>query len=301
MNASSFIPPMVRGVSASRLYLPTINPAPVSVFEYLCMQFSHIAQQEWQQRFNDAQIYSETGEILTLHSPYIANTQIFYYRFLEHEPHVPFKHHILFENDDLLVVDKPHFLTMSPTGQYVQETLLVRLKNETGNELLTPIHRLDRETAGVVMFSKQAESRSLYQQLFAERKVQKTYFAIAPFCAELKFPLEMKVRMAKGNPFYTMKIVDGEPNSQTQIELTEHNDAWAIYKLNPHTGKQHQLRLHLSSLGIPIKNDPFYPSLNHKDKDDFSAPLQLLAKHLVFTDPVTKQKMHFSSRHELTL
>ena len=226
---------------------------------------------------------------------------MFYYRFLAHEIHVPFEHEILFENEHLLVIDKPHFLTISPTGQYVQETLLVRLKKQTGNEFLTPIHRLDRETAGVVLFSKQVATRAIYQQMFAQREVQKTYHAIAPFHAGLTFPCYTRLRMQKGEPFYTMQVVDGTVNSETEIDLLEHNTVWGKYQLQPITGKQHQLRVHLNSLGIAIKNDPFYPMVQHKREDDFSAPLQLLAKHIRFNDPMTLQEMAFSSHFELTL
>ena len=196
----SFTPPLINGVSASKVFLPndlTVN----TVFEYLCQHFPHIQPQEWQQRFADQLIYAADGSILTLESPYTANTHIFYYRFLAHEIHVPFQHEILFENENLLVVDKPHFLSMTPTGQYVQETLLVRLKRQTTNQDLTPIHRLDRETAGVVLFSKKTESRGIYQQLFAERKVQKVYHAIAAYHPKLKFPQTVQLHLEKGNPF----------------------------------------------------------------------------------------------------
>ena len=174
-----FNPPMLNGVSASKVFLPASPDAPLTVFAYLCTQFAHIAADEWQSRFNEGLVYDAQGNQLNTESPFQANSHCFYYRFLAHEVHVPFQHQILFENEHFMVIDKPHFLTMSPTGQYVQETLLVRLKKQTGNEHLTPIHRLDRETAGVVLISKCVESRGLYQQMFATRQVQKTYHAIA--------------------------------------------------------------------------------------------------------------------------
>lgn len=296
-----FTPPLIDGVSASKVFLPhgiTIN----TIFEYLCQHFEHIKIEEWQQRFDDGLIYSADGEKLKSDSPYTANTHIFYYRFLAHEVHVPFQHEILFENEDLLVVDKPHFLTMSPTGQYVQETLLVRLKKQTGYKELTPIHRLDRETAGVVLFCKKASARGIYQQLFAERKVQKIYHAIAAYCLELHFPQTVKLHLEKGLPFYTMQVNLEKPsNTETFIELLEHNKSRAKYLLKPQTGKQHQLRVHLNYLGIPILNDEFYPDIAHKSSDDFSSPLQLLAKEIFFNDPVSKQEMHFNSKLELTL
>ncbi|MCD0187882.1 pseudouridine synthase [Acinetobacter sp. PW68] len=299
--SNTFVPPMLDGVSASKLHLPKLSTQPDSIFHYLCSLFAHISMQEWQQRFEDGLVYDAQGKRLDLDTPYSAHQDIYYYRFLAYEFAVPFQHQILFENEHLLVVDKPHFLTMSPTGQYVQETLLVRLKKQTQNEQLTPIHRLDRETAGVVLFSKQPETRAVYQQLFAARQVQKTYHAIAPYQADLSLPCTVQLRMEKGEPFYLMQVVAGTPNSKTEIRLLEHNQTWAKYELKPTTGKQHQLRVHLNSLGIAIKNDPFYPILQHKQADDFSAPLQLLAKHLSFFDPISQQQFHFSAQQELTL
>lgn len=293
--------PMINGVGASKVFLPQLEILPKTIFEYLCEHFKHIQPAEWQQRFQDQLILDAQGNALNIESPYQAQQHIFYYRFLAHEIHVPFQEKILFENDDLLVVDKPHFLTMSPTGQYVQETLLVRLKKITDNPHLTPIHRLDRETAGVVLFSKRVETRGCYQQLFAERQVQKIYHAVAGFKAEYNFPRSVELRMDKGDPFYTMQVVTGEPNSQTEINLLHHNLTWALYELKPTTGKQHQLRVHLNSLNIPIKNDPFYPKVMHKAADDFTAPLQLLAKEIYFRDPITFQDFHFSSEQVLTL
>lgn len=298
-STADFIPPMINGVSASKVYLHLSSAR--TVYAYLCQQFPHISAAEWQSRFQDGLVYDAHGQRLHIDSPFQAHTHCFYYRFLAHEVTVPFQHQILFENEDLLVVDKPHFLTMSPTGQYVQQTLLVRLKQQTGNEQLTPIHRLDRETAGVVLFSKQPASRGLYQQMFAERQVRKTYHAIAPFRADLSFPCTTRYRMEKGQPFYTMQVVDGVPNSETDIELLAHNGHLAKYLLKPVTGKQHQLRVHLNQLGIAILNDPFYPQVQHKTEDDFSAPLQLLAKDICFQDPISKAAMAFSSQFDLTL
>lgn len=297
----TFTPPLINGVSASKVFLPH-DVSASTVFEYLCQHFPHIQPQEWQQRFLDQLIYATDGSILTLHSPYVANTHIFYYRFLAHEIHVPFQHEILFENDALLVVDKPHFLTMTPTGQYVQETLLVRLKQQTGYADLAPIHRLDRETAGVVLFCKKPELRGRYQQLFAERTVQKTYHAIAAYRPELVFPQTLQLHLEKGNPFYLMQVNPDQPaNTETWIERLEHNQRHAKYRLKPKTGKQHQLRVHLNYLGIPICNDCFYPEVNHKADNDFNLPLQLLAKEIYFIDPVSNREMNFQSNFELTL
>lgn len=300
MNTSAeFIPPMINGVSASKVFLQPSTAT--TVYDYLCTQFPHIQTSEWQSRFQEGLVYDAQGNSLNLNSPFQANSHCFYYRFLAHEVHVPFEHQILFENEHFMVIDKPHFLTMSPTGQYVQETLLVRLKKQTGIEHLTPIHRLDRETAGVVLISKNVASRGLYQQLFSTRQVQKTYHAIAGYREGLRFPQIVRLRVDKGQPFYTMQVLEGEPNSETEITLLEQKDHLAKYELKPHTGKQHQLRVHLNFLGIPILNDPFYPSVAHKADNDFSTPLQLLAQHIQFIDPITQQLIQFSSEQVLTL
>lgn len=292
---------MLNGVNASQVYLPKLAQKPQTLFDFLCDHFPHIHPKEWQQRFQDQLIFNAQGQVLNIETHYLENQHIFYYRFLDNEVHIPFKEEILFENEHFIAVDKPHFLTISPTGKYVQETLLVRLKKQMQNPNLTPIHRLDRETAGLVLFSKCPETRGIYQQLFAERQVSKLYHAIAPFQANLQFPQSVHLRMEKGQPFYTMQIVAGEINSSTEIDLIEHNFKWAKYQLKPETGKQHQLRVHLNYLNIPIKNDPFYPEVSHKNDTDFTQPLQLLAKELTFIDPISHQKMHFISTKDLTL
>ena len=292
---------MRHGVTASKVYLPVLDPAPKSLYAFLISEFPHISADVWQSRFQDGLILNHEAQVLSLDQPYLANQHIYYYRFLAHEISVPFQHEILFEDEHLLVVDKPHFLTISPSGKYVQETLLVRLKNQTGIADLSPIHRLDRETAGIVLFSKHVASRGAYQQLFADKKIQKTYHAIAAYTDALDFPKQVKLRMEKGEPFYTMQVVDGIPNSETAIELLEHNTTWAKYLLTPITGKQHQLRVHLNWLGLPIRYDPFYPQVEHKADDDFSQPLQLLAKSIAFVDPFTQESRYFESKLELNL
>lgn len=297
MSKLQIKPPMLNGVSASQVYAPPTSQY-ATYYDFFCEQFTHITPKEWQQRFTDKLVLNEQLETICLNTPYTGNTHLYYYRFLSEEIHVPFEHEILFENDVLLVVDKPHFLTMSPTGQYIQQTLLVRLKHQTQNPDLTPIHRLDRETAGVVMFCKKPEYRGLYQNLFANREIKKVYHAIAPYHKQLIFPQTTKHHMVKGDVFYTMQILENKiPNSETDITLLEHNHKIAKYALYPKTGKQHQLRVHLNALGIPILNDSFYPHIMHKEPHDFSRPLQLLAKSLEFLDPVTQQVMYFESNY----
>lgn len=291
---------MRHGITASLVFLPKAK-TDLSTFAYLCQQFPHIKPQEWQQRFDDGLVFNTDGQQLNRTTPYLSEQHIYYYRHLAHEIVVPFSHQILFENDEFLVVDKPHFLTVSPTGQYVQQTLLTRLKQQTNNPFLTPIHRLDRETAGLILISKNPKTRGIYQQLFADKKVQKTYHAIAAYRADLTFPQQFTACMQKGDPFYTMKIIAGEINSITDIQIIEHNQYYAKYELKPITGKQHQLRVHMNALGLALQHDRLYPQVQHLGQNDFSKPLQLLAKSIAFIDPLTEKLLNFDSLLHLDL
>jgi tRNA pseudouridine32 synthase/23S rRNA pseudouridine746 synthase len=194
---------------------------------------------------------------------------------------------------------------VTPAGHYLQETLLVRLKNKTGIKDLTPIHRIDRETAGLVAFSKRAQDRNLYQVLFRERQIKKTYEAIALYQEHLKdqFPIERISRIEESDIFIQMQEVPGEPNSDTVIQLLEVSKPWAKYQLELGTGKKHQLRVHMNALGMPIKYDKIYPNIVPQPKmgKDFSEPLQLLAKQLSFRDPVTQLEHNFQSQFCLNL
>ncbi len=301
MNKSNtFMPPLQNGIGASVVFAPK-SLKYKTIFEFFSTQFSHISTQEWQRRFDDGLVFNQEGEKLNTTQMYQGEQHLYYYRHLPYEAEIPFEHKILFENEHFIVVDKPHFLTVSPTGQYVQQTLLTRLKRMTNNAALTPIHRLDRETAGLILISKQMTTRGIYQQLFAQQQIQKTYHAIAASRPELNFPLCFSACMQKGEPFYTMKIIEGISNSTTDIAILEQQGRWAKYELKPVTGKQHQLRVHMNALGIALKNDRFYPVVQHIGQDDFSAPLQLLAKYLDFIDPITGQNFSFCSSFDLLL
>ncbi|MNJ49229.1 Ribosomal large subunit pseudouridine synthase A [compost metagenome] len=194
-----------------------------------------------------------------------------------------------------MVADKPHFLPVTPTGEYVEHTLLRRLIRRLDNPNLVPLHRIDRHTAGLVLFSANPQSRSAYQSLFPNRQIDKRYQAIARALPELEFPLVHKSRMVNGEPFFRMQEVEGQSNSETLAEVLEkHGDLWR-YGLSPVTGKTHQLRVHMTALGASICNDPFYPQVIHQP-DDYSKPLKLLAHSLRFTDPLSGEERYFESR-----
>jgi tRNA pseudouridine32 synthase/23S rRNA pseudouridine746 synthase len=193
-------------------------------------------------------------------------------------PTIQFEAQILYHDAHLLVADKPHFLATMPAGRFVQQSLLVRLKNETRLDQLAPLHRLDRATAGVVLLSVDETTRHAYSALFAERRVEKTYEALAATQALLSFPLTRPSRIAAGEPFFRMRETDGEPNAQTQIDVIENRGDISLYRLAPLTGKKHQLRVHMAALGMAIINDRWYPLLQDESEDDYSRPLKLLAR-----------------------
>jgi tRNA pseudouridine32 synthase/23S rRNA pseudouridine746 synthase len=289
--------PMRDGVAPSYLYLPEGQWPDLITF--MAARFPDVTEASWRERMARHEVVDGDGKVLAPHSAFKRGLRIFYYRELEAETPIPFKEEILFMDQHLVVVDKPHFLPMIPTGRFLHETLLVRLKAQLELPHLTPIHRLDRETAGVVIFSHNLDTRGKYQSMFQKRVVKKVYEALAGPIAGRDFPFTYKSRMVDGDKFFVMREEEGEPNSETLIEVLERRGDIVRYRLHPHTGRKHQLRLHLSSLGAPILNDAFYPVALPCKGDDFSAPLQLLARSISFDDPLTSQKRTFTSERTL--
>ncbi len=289
--------PMRDGVSASRVWLP--NGSWKTIGDYFVVRFPQVARDSWLRRVNRGELVDEHGTAITLDHDYRCGACIYYYRERAIEASIPFQEAILFQNDELLVVDKPHFLPVTPGGRFLRETLLVRLKLRTGLETLSPIHRLDRETAGVMMLSVNPATRSLWQSLFRNKRVSKYYEALAAFHSDLSFPVERHSRLERDDVFFRMKEIDGEPNTHTHIDLVEMRDNCALYGLTPVTGKMHQLRVHMNALGIPILNDAFYPVAQPAGSDDFSKPLKLLAKRIQFTDPITAEPRLFETMQSL--
>jgi len=290
--------PMRDGVAPSYLWLPEGQWPDMITF--LAARFTDVPAATWRERMARGHVVDGDGQPLAPHSAYRRGMRIFYYRELEEvETPIPFQEEILFMDDHLVVVDKPHFLSMTPTGRFLHETLLVRLKKTLGEAALTPIHRLDRETAGVVIFSRRQESRGAYQSLFQQRVIEKEYEALAPRLEGVEFPFTYRSRMVDGDKFFIMKQEEGAPNSETIIDVIEHRDDATLYRLFPHTGRKHQLRLHLASLGIPIKNDAFYPVALPSGPDDYANPLKLLARRICFLDPLSGDWREFSSRRSL--
>jgi len=290
------------GVSSSRVYLPA-NQKHSNLLGFFTSHFPHIDQAEWLARFEDGLIMSLDGHAVAATDAYQANIHLLYFRRLSREPEIPFDEHILFQDEHILVADKPHFLPVTPSGLYLHQTLLNRLKKRTGIQELSPIHRIDRDTAGLVIFSIKPPERAHYQNLFRDRLVKKVYEAIAPYSEQViaKLPMTYQSRIEESEHFLQMQELVGEPNTDTYIEIVEVTKPWARYRLSPGSGKKHQLRCHLNALGIPIKNDQIYPVLTpYQEYDlDFSKPLQLLAKEIEFEDPITHELRSFTSQMQL--
>jgi len=293
--------PMREGVSASCVALPA-GPWPL-VLDFLSERLPRIPRDEWFSRLQRGDVLGEQGQVLPADAPFRANTRLYYFRQIDTEPAIPFEAQIVYRDDVLLVADKPHFLPVTPVGRYVQQTLLTRLKRATGIATLTPLHRIDRETAGLVLFSIRPADRNAYQSLFRERQVEKIYEAIAPFRQDLTLPLTRRSRMLeRADAFMQMEEVGaGEPNSETHIAMIERQGDSARYELRPRSGQKHQLRVHMSGLGVPIYGDRIYPVLQPEEAaPDFSHPLQLLAREVGFVDPVTGEERRFVSGRGLT-
>ena len=289
--------PVRDGISPSFAWLP--HERWDSLGAYLAHRFPMVSADSWRSRMQRGEVVDEHGKAVAYDDPFRGGACLFYYRERVGETPIPFEEEILYQDEQLLVVDKPHFLPVTPGGRFLHETLLVRLKRKTGIETLTPVHRLDRETAGVMLFSVDPATRSLWQSLFRFRQVHKVYEAVAPWRDDLQLPLEICSRIERDEQFFRVREVDGEPNAFTRVELIERRGEQALYRLLPETGKMHQLRVHMNSLGIPILNDGFYPVALPCKGDDFSSPLKLLARAIAFLDPVSGVQRCFESRRSL--
>lgn len=289
--------PTKDGVGPSCVALP---PGPwATISDFLIERFPAVSAATWQARMDQRELVDEHGVAVAPDQPYRTSLRLYYYRSIDNEPPVPFEEALLFQDDLLVVADKPHFLPVTPGGRHLQETLLVRLKRRLGIDTLAPLHRLDRETAGIVVFAVQPKTRGAYQALFAERQVTKHYEAIAPWRPQLALPLTRRSRLVQDDHFLRMREVPGESNAETYVEVLAVLGGFAHYRLTPLTGRTHQLRVHCAALGLPICGDRMYPTLLAADTDDHDRPLQLLARTVEFADPVTGAARRFDSRRAL--
>ena len=298
---NGFKPPTRQGIGPSCVSLPP-GPWP-TLLDFLTERFPGVPRHTWLERMARGDVIDECGKPLTperaSQPSYQPHQRLYYYREVPFEAPIPFEEVVLFEDAHLIVVDKPHFLPVVPSGGYLTETVLVRLKKKLGLDDLVPIHRIDRDTAGLVMFSKQPATRAAYCALFSQHAVRKTYEAIAPWRADLSFPQTRQSRIKEAGHFMLQQEVDGPINAITHIDVLEVRGDLARYQLKPVTGQRHQLRVHMLGLGLPLHNDGLYPTLTPEGQMDHTKPLQLLAKALDFVDPVSGEARQFVSNRAL--
>ncbi|MFI6424014.1 pseudouridine synthase [Promicromonospora sp. NPDC050880] len=301
--------PVRDGLNPTRIVLPhdaaTVVRFPYAL-DYLLDRFADDADR-LREKVALGEVVTGHGEPVGPTTPYEPRGFLYLYRDPPaHETPIPFQPEVLHRDDDLLVVDKPHFLATMPRGRWVRETVLVRLRTALDLPELSPAHRLDRGTAGVLVLTVRPEVRGAYQEAFARRAVHKVYEAVAPLPVGGDVapgrPRTVRSRIVKRRGVTRAEEVPGEPNAESVVTLVAADEArgLGLYRLEPRTGKTHQLRLHMASLGLPILHDPFWPELRATDPDDFDRPLQLLARSLELTDPLTGRVRRFESRRTLT-
>ena len=296
-------------VTPSVVTMPQQHPGYRLVLDFLAQRFPNIPRQVWLQRMQEGKVHWDDGRLIDAQTVYVPQQRVCYYREVAEEPVIPFAETILYQDEELLVACKPHFLPVTPGGIYVQECLLNRLRRRTGIDTLVPLHRIDRETAGIVLFSVNPAHRGRYHQLFSDGRIRKLYHAVAPVVNVDDRAAETAVRvgqrwlvenrMVKGEPGFRMQTTAGAVNARSTVECVALNGARGLFHLNPLTGKTHQLRVHMCGLGMPLENDRFYPLLHPQSADNYQQPLQLLAKQVEFTDPVTGQQRFFQSERVL--
>jgi tRNA pseudouridine32 synthase/23S rRNA pseudouridine746 synthase len=290
---------LASGVPVSTVHLPHGEWA--TVLDALCARFAAIAREVWLERMRSGQVVDAEGQPIEPERRYASGMRVHYVREVPDEAPIPFHERVLHLDDDLLIVDKPHFLPVMPAGSYARQTLLTRLIARYDREDLVPLHRIDRLTAGIVMLSCNPKTRARYQALFRERRIIKHYEALAPGLSDATFPFVRRTRLAQAPEFFRMQEVAGDPNTETVIEVLERCPTHWRYVLTPVTGKKHQLRVHLAALGAAILGDRLYPELQPEAPDDYSQPLQLLARALELQDPLTGKRRRFESQLQLRL
>jgi tRNA pseudouridine32 synthase/23S rRNA pseudouridine746 synthase len=289
----------IQRIAASRLQLPAGPWA--TVFDALCALFPAIAPELWRDRFARGRILDAQARPMRVDAAYRAGAEIRYFREVADEPAIPARETVLHVDAEIVVVDKPHGLPVMPAGRYVNETLLSRLIARFDNPDLVPLHRIDRDTAGLVIFSANCRTRSAFAALFRERAISKTYEALARPLPGVAFPCVRRSRLVAGEPFFRMREEEGEPNSETRVDVIERASEFWRYALQPVSGKKHQLRVHMAALSAPILGDPLYSSLIDAAVAKELPHLQLLASALEFTDPLDGSRRRFVTGLELGL
>ncbi|MEU5402461.1 pseudouridine synthase [Streptomyces sp. NPDC005963] len=291
--------PQREGIDPVRVRLPA-DPegAWATVLDHFLARYARaIGHERVRALFDEGRIVGVDGPV-TAGEAYVPGRYLWFHRHFAAEERVPFEITVVHRDERLLIVDKPHFLATTPRGVHITETAVARLRRDLGLPLLQPAHRLDRLTAGLVLFVVRPEDRGAYQTMFRDRRVRKEYEALAPHDPRRVLPTTVRSRIVKEPGVLAAHEVDGEPNSETRIELVEHRGGVGRYRLLPTTGRTHQLRVHMNGIGLPLLNDPLYPTVRMQEPDApdaYDRPLQLLAKVLEFSDPVTGGARRFES------
>lgn len=294
---------MSKSEKPSKINLPH-ETTHTTVLEFLIQQFPHVPENEWEQRMDDGSVYREDGSLVRPDSPYQPGL-IYYHRQVGAEPSIPFSEKIIEHNEHYLIAYKPHFLPVMPAGVFVNECLQQRLIETTGNTELQAVHRLDRDTAGLVLFSTCPDTRHHYHELFSQKKIEKQYQAIAQISEQDSLAVGQKWHiknfLARSTPKFLFKNFENADEgtkaqyAESLIECIQIKNDKALFKLEPITGRTHQLRLHMQHIGYPILNDRFYPELYPKSADNYEEPLKLLAYSLKFIDPVSRHAVAYHS------
>jgi tRNA pseudouridine32 synthase/23S rRNA pseudouridine746 synthase len=281
----------------SHVTLPRLAAPPSTIAEYLISRFPHVPASAWKDRFARGLVTIDSGA-LSVDSPYRHGLLVSYEREVPMEPEPREVESVLYQDSEILVSDKPHGMPVTPAGDYAARSLLSRLEQRSGIETLAPLHRLDRDTAGIVLFSIKRSSRARYHALFAAGAIEREYAAVAHVATvpEQK-SWRVENRLGEGTPWFRRRIVEGPVNAITGIELIDVHEGFGRFRLRPRTGKKHQLRIHMASIGFPILGDVLYPDLRAPHASD--PPLQLLASQLVFADPITGLQREFRSSRQL--
>ncbi|MCX4758524.1 pseudouridine synthase [Kitasatospora purpeofusca] len=292
--------PQRQGVDPVHLRLPVTGGPWGTVREYLGERLPAVAAERVDGLLRAGEVVGEDGRSVGPADPFRPGAHLWFYRELPAEVPVPFELAVLHRDEHLVVVDKPHFLATTPRGRHVVETALSRLRHTLALPALSPAHRLDRLTAGLAMFVVRPQDRGAYQSLFRDRLVRKEYRAVAAYDPAVELPRTVRSHIVKERGVIAAQELDAPPNSESRIGLLERRGGLGHYVLRPSTGRTHQLRLHMSGLGLPILGDPVYPVvLPEPAPDDFSRPLQLLSAAMEFTDPLTGRPCRFESRRTL--
>ena len=291
--------PLREGIAASAVAVPP-GPWP-TVLDFLAERLPAVSRADWHARLSAGDVLDDTGQTVSAAAPCPHGQRLHYWRWHAHEPELAQAETLLFQDDWLVVADKPHFIPVTPGGRFARQSLLARLRHRLGLRELSPVHRIDRDTAGLVVFAVQARTRNAYQALFRDRAVRKHYEAVAAHRPELDFPRQHASRLqADPERFFISREVPGAPNSLTEMQRLRVLGPHALYGLQPVTGQRHQLRVHMAALGLPILGDAFYPQVRHAaGVDDVQRPLQLLARAIAFADPISGQARQFESRLQL--